>query len=640
MKKWRITRSVGFQVLLYLVLGFSAFAVFFSLMNIIWGAELGLYSNDGRQKFHTQVIKKELAEMSLFESPFCYMAPEERDDAGLIAELKWISANHPVGYVVQNSSGRIIFSNVNENMRNSEYQYTISFDKMNAQKDLVIYTANIYVDSAFPGSDRLALAHAYGEFCYTYRFTMIWALALGVLFCLISVIWLICNAGYRAREEEPKAGVLYKVPLELIAFVWVSGCGILAAIASELMPLNYEIITIFIVSAAVALGTVWSMMCFREFVHRVKLGGWWKTTFVYWCLKLCWRMTKLCWKLFETLINGMPAVWPVVAMLAVLSFFEFVGLGVFRFNRAMIFICWFFEKLIIVPVVLYCVLAFERLLKGMQAISAGSMSSKVDTRFMVLGFKEQGECLNHIGAGISKAVEEKMRSERLKTELITNVSHDLKTPLTSVINYADLLAKTAVDDNENKADIAEYSEVLLRQANRLKKLLDDLVDASRASTGNIEMHLEPCELGVLLTQAAGEYEERFAQKELILRVNRPEEDIVIMADGRQLWRIFDNLFNNIFKYAQDGSRVYLSLETKENRAEMIFRNISKYELNVSSEELEERFVRGDASRHMEGSGLGLSIAKSLTELQNGTLQVQTDGDLFKVVISFPIVTIK
>lgn len=235
-----------------------------------------------------------------------------------------------------------------------------------------------------------------------------------------------------------------------------------------------------------------------------------------------------------------------------------------------------------------------------------------------------------IGQGVSRAVAEKTKSERLKTELISNVSHDLKTPLTSIINYAELIGR---EETEN-ATIKEYAEVLLRQSGRLKRLLENLVEASKAVTGSLEVNLEPCEAGVLLSQAAGEYQQRMEEKGLELRVNQPEEPVRILADGRHLWRVFDNLLNNICKYAQEGSRVYLTLEQKEGKAFIIFRNMSGYALDISPQELEERFVRGDKSRHMEGNGLGLSIAKSLTELQKGQMDIVIDGDLFKVTLSF------
>ena len=215
------------------------------------------------------------------------------------------------------------------------------------------------------------------------------------------------------------------------------------------------------------------------------------------------------------------------------------------------------------------------------------------------------------------------------------------------VNYADLIGKEVEEndavtgssptdpDSEKKQRISEYAEVLLRQSKKLKKLLDDLLEASKATTGNLEVHPEVCDVSVLLSQAAGEYEQRFSDKKLETIVKQPEETVKVMADGRHLWRVFDNLLNNIYKYAQAGSRVYLNVEHDGQDVRIIFRNMSAFPLEMSPEELEARFTRGDKSRHMEGNGLGLSIAKSLTELQNGDMQIVTDGDLFKVVITLP-----
>ena len=225
-----------------------------------------------------------------------------------------------------------------------------------------------------------------------------------------------------------------------------------------------------------------------------------------------------------------------------------------------------------------------------------------------------------------------MKSERFKTELITNVSHDIKTPLTSIINYVDLLEKEEINNETAK----EYIGVLSRQSARLKKLIEDLIEASKASTGNVSVNLSQFELGILLTQALGEYEERFAQNNLQVVLNKTDETLLVMADNRHMWRVFDNILNNIAKYAQPNTRVYIDANRKNNIAEISFRNISKDALNISGDELMERFVRGDSSRNTEGSGLGLSIAKSLTEVQKGKLDIQIDGDLFKVRLAFPL----
>ncbi len=296
---------------------------------------------------------------------------------------------------------------------------------------------------------------------------------------------------------------------------------------------------------------------------------------------------------------------------------------------------WVMEKLAVFLVVLYTALVCKSLLKASRELAEGHADYRVDTKYMFGDFKEHGENLNCLGLGVSKAVAEKLKSERLKTELITNVSHDIKTPLTSIINYAELIGREAENSAENQK-LQEYAEVLLRQSGRLRRLLENLVEASKAVTGSMEVHLEPCEAGVLLSQAVGEYQQRMEEKNLEMRVSQPEEAVRILADGRHLWRVFDNLLSNICKYSQEGSRVYLSLEQREDRVFIIFRNMSKYALDISPDELEERFVRGDKSRHMEGNGLGLSIARSLTELQNGQMEIVVDGDLFKVILTFHI----
>ena len=211
------------------------------------------------------------------------------------------------------------------------------------------------------------------------------------------------------------------------------------------------------------------------------------------------------------------------------------------------------------------------------------------------------------------------------------MSHDIKTPLTSIINYVDLLQKEGITEEERN----EYLSVLDRQAARLKKLIEDLIEASKASTGNLVIHMETCDIRILLTQIAGEFEEKLQESRLELVIRESETPVAIKADNRHLWRIFDNLMNNICKYAQPETRVYINQEIKDDIIYIIFRNISRCPLDVSGDELMERFVRGDESRNSEGSGLGLSIARSLAESMNGSLTIVTDGDLFKAIVSFP-----
>ena len=267
---------------------------------------------------------------------------------------------------------------------------------------------------------------------------------------------------------------------------------------------------------------------------------------------------------------------------------------------------------------------------GSRHIADGEIEYKIRTEQMLPALKEHGENLNRINEGVSRAVNEKMKSERFKTELITNVSHDIKTPLTSIINYVDLLEKEEIDNEKTK----EYLEVLERQSARLKKLIEDLIEASKASSGALSVNLEKLEAGVFLVQTVGEFEEKTEKNGLELIIKKPEEAVYIMADGRHFWRVIDNLMNNICKYAQPQTRVYINLEQAEEKVRISFMNTSKYQLNISSEELMERFVRGDSSRNTEGNGLGLSIAGSLMELMKGKMTLHVDGDLFKVVLEF------
>lgn len=281
---------------------------------------------------------------------------------------------------------------------------------------------------------------------------------------------------------------------------------------------------------------------------------------------------------------------------------------------------------------LYCVYAYFELYRHVKQMEEGDFSPMERSLPLVADFASfdtsLGDITNHVGEMVARQT----KAEHLRTELITNVSHDLKTPLTSIVNYVDLLSREPMQT----AQSAEYLDVLKRQAARLKKLTIDLVDASKASTGNLSVELQPTNLQVLVEQIAGEYEEQLASKQLSLMMEVPEKPVSIMADGRQIWRVFDNLLGNACKYALTGTRVYLDVFANDVFVRITLKNVSATPLNTSPDELMERFVRGDSSRHTEGSGLGLSIARDLTKLQNGTLSLQTDGDLFKAILEFPV----
>ena len=281
-------------------------------------------------------------------------------------------------------------------------------------------------------------------------------------------------------------------------------------------------------------------------------------------------------------------------------------------------------------VVLSSAIAKGRIKKGIEEISSGNMSYQIPLEGLRGSNRVLAEKLNDIGTGLNKAVEEGMKNERLKTDLITNVSHDIKTPLTSIINYVDILKRSNIEDPQ----IQGYLDILEAKAQRLKTLTEDVVEASKVSSGNITLEYMDVNLAEMIQQTEGEFEEKFTARSLSIVTNLPEEPAIIHVDGRRLWRVLENVFGNAAKYAMPGTRVYADLRLGEDTVDFSLKNVSEQQLNISADELTERFIRGDISRSTEGSGLGLSIAKSLVEMQGGRFELYLDGDLFRVNIRF------
>lgn len=320
-----------------------------------------------------------------------------------------------------------------------------------------------------------------------------------------------------------------------------------------------------------------------------------------------------------------------------------LGLGIADFILMMLAFWGNSFFFFIVVTVIYCcefiyvgqkLMAIQDIAKGASEIASGHLEYKIDTKDMGSGvFLEFANNINNIGQGLNRAVDESVKSERMKADLITNVSHDIKTPLTSIINYVDLLKRLNITHEPER----EYIDILDSKSQRLKMLIEDLVEASRASSGNITLECDTIDFNELVMQVAGTYVEKYSQRQLTLVTRSHQEPILIWADGRRMYRVLDNLFNNAFKYAMTGSRVYVDLYEDEDRVCFIMKNISQEPLNITADELTQRFVRGDASRTTEGSGLGLSIAESLVQLNGGTFKIYLDGDLFKATIVMPAV---
>ncbi len=459
---------------------------------------------------------------------------------------------------------------------------------------------------------------------YSYRALLPWLAAVSFLLGLLVFVFLMSAAGHRDETDTVTPNAIDKIPYDL--FTAADGIAVLSMAGVFGSVFSFDLPSLLLCSAAFLLGGLILLLWCMSTATRLKIGGIWKSSLVG-------RMLQFVLRSFRAMAYGLgklPLIWQTAAGILIFAAADLFWRLTFQRDGDVLLFGWGLLWLAIGLVSCYSALAFRRLRLGAKKIAAGDESAAVDTKNLVWIFREHAEDLNHIHAGLSRAVDERMKSERLRTELITNVSHDIKTPLTSIINYIDLLEKEAPENEK----VREYLDVLSRQSAKLKKLIEDLIEASKASTGNLPVHAEECDLSVLMQQTLGEYLERMQEAELTPVVSNPKEAVVIMADGRHMWRVFDNLLNNICKYAQPGTRVYLEVRREEDKAQAIFRNISREPLNISASELTERFTRGDRSRSTEGNGLGLAIAESLVKLQGGQMELTVDGDLFKATLSF------
>lgn len=469
------------------------------------------------------------------------------------------------------------------------------------------------------------------------------------------LIFLMCSAGHKADFEGIYISKFDKFPIDILIAIWAGLTWLLAwGVVSFIDLAFYEMVTYNydpqfwsmvpflagLLVLAVVLDAVLIAILLMTTAVRFKTETYIKSSLIYIVLTFAFRILKkscglifrFCKKIFHLIwsfLRSIPLVWKTVVLVVLITIFEWCVLA---WEWGYWWPTTFVINIIIGVGIIVVAILLKRIKKGTEEIAKGNLYKKINTKYMFLDMKDHAENINNINDGIAKAVEERMKSERFKTELITNVSHDIKTPLTSIINYVDLLEKEEIENKTAK----EYVSVLSRQSARLKKLIEDLLEASKASTGNISVNLTQLELGILLSQALGEYDEKFFNSNLQVVLNKTDEQLLVMADNRHIWRVFDNILNNIAKYAQPNTRVYIDAKRNGKNAEISFRNISKDPLNISGDELMERFVRGDSSRNTEGSGLGLSIAKSLTEVQNGNLNIKIDGDLFKVNLTFSL----
>ena len=500
---------------------------------------------------------------------------------------------------------------------------------------------------------------------YKIRFAVFAVILICFILGLLLFIFLMMAAGHRGAADDERLAnsrmadtggnayargrgnasgdvsllLIDRMPMDLALAAVLIFSSMCAALVLEMWDIRASTAKTFCAfGVGIALSYIAVLAFCMSFAVNVKVGGWWGRTVICRLWKLSARflrwlsgMLGITFRKLRESMTGVQMGNRIWALFVLFVFCEFVGLVLFRYEFDLLMIFWLIEKIIFFLALMKILLDFGKVKRAGAEIAGGNLEYKVETEKMLIDMADVGNSLNTIGNGITSAVEERMKSERMKTELITNVSHDIKTPLTSIINYTDLLTK--LDLKDSKAQ--EYLEVLGRQSARLKKLIEDLIEASKASSGALKLDMEKVNASMLLMQALGEYEEKFRRKGLDLRVTGETSEMMVRADSRYLWRIFDNLMSNMLKYAQAGTRAYIDMTCDAGEISIIFRNISDTPLNITGDELMERFVRGDSSRSTEGSGLGLSIADSLVALMGGTMEIVVDGDLFKVIVRMP-----
>lgn len=437
---------------------------------------------------------------------------------------------------------------------------------------------------------------------------------------LCLTVFLCAASAHRRGQVELGLNWFHRIPGDLLLAAMAAAAALLTAPALELgarsdWPMNWRMTLVGGYACAVAALGIGLLITFTA---RCKTRTLLRNT-------LIWRFCAWCRRLVRSILNSIPLVWKAVLVSLAYLLFSILFAASNEF-------LWGIATIILLGYLCLWAYQWKRIRQGAREIIGGNVDYQIDTGWMLPDLKAHADELNSLGQSVAAAVEERMRSEHFKAELITNVSHDLKTPLTSIINYVDLLKKEDIDNPR----AAEYIEVLDRKSQRLKKLTEDLVEASKASTGVLTVTLERLDLVQLADQALAEYEDRLTRKGLPVVRTLPEEPVWVEADGRHLWRVLDNLLSNCAKYALESTRVYVEVQRYSDCATLSVKNISREELNIPPEQLVERFVRGDESRTQEGSGLGLSIARSLTELQHGRFQVSIDGDLFKATVTLPL----
>lgn len=494
----------------------------------------------------------------------------------------------------------------------------------------------VSVDTKFSVADSMADEAENYETYSKLMFPMLAGAVFGSVLWLIGMVWLTVTAGRKPEDEEIHLNGFDRWYTEIAAGavigIWLAGTIILGTlIANSSLGYSYAVVTVIVTCLICGTYTMaWFLIGYLSLVRRIKAGTLWKNSLIRKVLKWIGKCSGKLADFVRAFSRNTAEKIKVLLVGGAFLFLQFLIIGCI-FGGAEVFLLALMA--VDVAAMIFVIRkadGLDLIMDGLKKISDGELQYKIKTDTLTGKQKVMAEYINNIGGGLDAAVENSLKKERMQTELITNVSHDLKTPLTSIINYVDLMKR----ENPTDPKIQEYLRILDEKSQRLKVLTEDVVEASKASTGNIKLEMNDIDFVEMVQQVIGEFEEKFQEKNLTMMVHFTDEPSIIYADGQRMWRVLENVFGNVVKYAMEGTRVYAEISNRNKKVTFSLKNISAQPLNISADELTERFIRGDVARNTEGSGLGLSIAKSLTELQGGEFKLYLDGDLFKVMITF------
>lgn len=607
------------------------------LSTVIYKDDLNAAHMNSRGSFRNQIIEDEVRSTSYRITQKIYSIDSnninlDKNDYNYVdySAINDYLENKNVGIIVKDKDGKLIYS-YNIKSRNTD-TYTVKDIQPSWSNESIEYYSIVEIDKNYTKIDNFYFINILSNLMDEFRNIIYPIILVLIIICTLLSIYLISAVGHKKGHEGIYINWFSKIPFDILCvayFMLLLVC--IDAMRFYAFPVDITESHISIIGNVLIVLIMILLIFVLSFAVRIKSRTLFTNTITYKILKYPARLIKKIFSAVSSILRNMPIMWKAVLAITGIGLINFI-LILLGTSDAEFLLLFFFLQILISIGILYAVLMFKKINIATKKIADGDMNYRINDKSLIGTFKKHAQDLNTISDGLNIALEERMKSERFKTELITNVSHDIKTPLTSIINYTDLISKEETDNPK----IKEHSEVLLRQSSKLKTLIEDLVEASKASTGNLEVNLEKCNIVVLINQATAEYEDVFEELGLNLIMNIPDEAIYIMADGKHLWRIFDNLLCNIKKYSLENTRVYIdiSILDKDKTVEISFKNISKYPLDISSDELLERFSRGDTSRNTEGHGLGLSIAYNLSDLQGGHMKISIDGDLFKANLKF------